>query len=377
MGTGGGLKNMFTQVINILYAIIPPLLVLGVLIFIHELGHFAVAKLSGVTVEKFSLGFGKELLKLKIGETEYIISLIPLGGFVQMAGETIEDKKDTQLKPGDFLAQGPFKRFMIVVAGPVMNILLAFVFFFIVLFAGGASMSNVVGGLIEDHPAQQAGILPADRIIAINGERISSWPDMQLKIRTLSEPTEEMVISIERAGEIIDLRLRPLLVEAIDRNGEPAELPVIGVMPLSVGGDFFLSLKEAFINVVVVSRYIFDSLGKLVTGQISTKHVSGPIAIMVISSDVAKQGVIALISFTALLSLSLAIFNLLPIPALDGSHLFFILCEVILRKPISFKLQERIAQVGFVCLMALMILVSYNDVVNNLSLFKKLIPFIQ
>lgn len=368
---------MFHSLINFLYAVIPPLLVLGVLIFIHELGHFMVAKLSGVSVEKFSLGFGKELVSFKVGQTVYALSLIPLGGFVQMAGETIEDKKETELNSGDFLAQGPLKRFLIVFAGPVMNIVLAFVFFFIVLFAGGASMSNVVGGLLEDHPAQAAGIMPGDRIVGINGMNISSWPDMQLMIRTLKEPEKELVISVERAGQRIDLRLQPRMVEAVDRNGEPTEVPVIGVMPLSVGGDFFLSLKEACINVFVLSRYIFESLGKLVTGQVSTKHVSGPVAIMIISSDVAKQGIIALVNFTALLSLSLAIFNLLPIPALDGSHLFFILCEVILRKPISFKLQERIAQVGFVCLMALMILVSYNDVVNNLSKFKKLIPFLQ
>jgi len=366
---------MLNNLISIFNTILPPVLVLGVLIFIHELGHFLFAKWAGVKVEKFSLGFGKELFKFKMGDTEYALSMIPLGGFVQMAGETIEGKKIDELKEDDFLSQGPLKRFLIVLAGPLMNIFLAFVFFFIVLYSGGASMSNVIGAVIEDHPAYHAGIMPNDRIVSINGSSIGSWPDMQLMIRTVE--SDELEIEIERSGAIKRLTLQPLLLDAVDRNGDPTKVPVIGVLPLSVGGDLLRSLKEAYINVIVVSQYICESLGKLVTGKIATKHVSGPIAIMIISSDVAKQGMIALINFTALLSLSLAIFNLLPIPALDGSHLFFILCELILRRPINFKLQERMAQVGFACLMVLMLFVSYNDILNNLSKFKKMIPFLQ
>jgi len=366
---------MLATILKIVQSICTPLIVLGVLIFVHELGHFLFAKLSGVRVEKFSLGFGKELWKLKVKETEYILSLVPLGGFVQMSGESIEDKKVDELEPHDFLRQGPFKRFMIVVAGPMMNILLAFIFFFVVLFFGGASMSNTIGDLVADHPAQKAGIQINDKVVAIDNQKVNSWPEMQLLIRESSDET--VAITVVRNSEEKELVLTPLSLDAVDKDNNPTTVRVIGVLPSTMEGNVLHSFTEAGVNVVVVSRYILTSLFKLATGRLSPKMISGPVAIMVISSDVAKQGFIALINFMALLSLSLAVFNLLPIPALDGSHLFYILCECILRRPISFKLQERMSQIGFACLMVLMVLVSYNDILNNLSKFTKLLPFVQ
>jgi regulator of sigma E protease len=256
-----------------------------------------------------------------------------------------------------------------------MNIVLAFVFFFIVLFFGGASMSNTIGDVIDAHPAHVAGIVKNDKIVSIDGKKISSWPEMQLLIR--DGDTDQIQITIERDTQRLTFSLTPLFLDAVDKDGNPTTVRVIGVLPFTIEGDFWGSMNEAGINVIVLSKYILISLYNLITGKLSTKAISGPVAIMLISSDVAKQGVLALVNFMALLSLSLAIFNLLPIPALDGSHLFFILYEFIVRRPVSFKLQERVAQIGFAALMLLMVLVSYNDIFNNISKFKKLIPFIQ
>ena len=360
--------------------LIPTLVVFGILVFIHELGHFIFAKLSGVDVEKFSLGFGPELIKFKKGGTVYAISIIPLGGFVKMAGETIEDRDEKNLNENDFISQNVWKRFSIIFAGPFMNYLLAFVMLVLVCLIGRPMPASVVGEVLEASPAYTAGIAAGDKVIAINGEKVSTWEEMHAAI-IASE--DDVVFNIERDGAVSAVKVVPEEVEDKDVFGEIVKVRRVGVAPSDERVYIKYPLGESFKQAGLITYNLtvltYNALARLVTGRLSAKAVSGPLGIMIIAGKTAEKGVVALMQLTAFLSISLAIFNLLPFPALDGGHLFFIAIEAVFRKPVSFKVQERFSQVGFVLLMSLMVFVVWNDAVNFnvVAKVKDLIPFIK
>lgn len=367
--------------LNMILGLIPTLCVIGVLIFIHELGHFVCAKLSGVMVEKFSIGFGPEIAKWKKNGTVYALSLIPFGGFVKMSGESIEEKSEATLAKTDFLAQSVFKRFMIVFSGPLMNYVLAIVFLFFVFIIGKPSIAPVVGELVEEYPAKAAGMQIGDEIVAINGQDVSTWDDMRTII---NESTNEVVtVDVLRDEKIVYLSIRPNTVEEKTPFGDTHTSKKIGIVPSDETVFVKYGIKGAAVEALKTTYRIttltYYSLYKIVIGQLNPKSISGPLGIMVITAKTAEKGMLYLMQLTAFLSISLAIFNLLPIPALDGGHLFFILWEAIMRKPVSFKLQERFAQVGFTALMVLMVLIFWNDAVNFdlVDKIKNLIPFIR
>ena len=185
-----------SAIMTVVMNVFPPAIVLGILIFIHELGHFIAAKTSGVCVEQFSIGFGPEIFKFKKADTVYSLAIIPFGGFVKMAGETIEDKKEAELDEKDFLAQSVFNRFKIVVAGPVMNYVLAFVFLVVTFLAGSPSLSPVIGELFENYPAAMAGLKSGDKVISINDKRVFSWPALQNEI--FISDAETLKFEVER-----------------------------------------------------------------------------------------------------------------------------------------------------------------------------------
>ncbi len=361
--------------------LIPTLIVLGILIFIHEFGHFIVAKTSGVTVEKFSIGFGPEIFKFSYKGTIYAISLIPIGGFVKMAGETIEDRKDSELQPNDFLAQGIFKRFSIVFSGPLMNYILAFFLFVILFQIGKPAVKPIVGKLVDGYPAQEAGIMIDDNIIAINGQPINTWTELHTIISQAESDTIDLLVLRENKKNTVTIK--PIVDTEQNVFGDDIRVKKIGIYPsdktVLIKYGFFESIKQSAQVTYYFTKISYQAIYRLIIGKLNLKALSGPLRIIEVTSKTAQLGIVHLINLTALLSISLAIFNLLPIPALDGGHILFIFFEAILRRPIPFKIQERFSQVGFALLMVLMALVTWNDAINSefFDKVKQAIPFLR
>ena len=341
------------------------IIVLGVLIFFHEFGHFLIARLFGVGVEKFSLGFGPRLIGKKIGRTDYRISAIPLGGYVKMIGE----EPDAEVDPADisvsFTHKHVIKRMCIVAAGPFFNILLAIIIFFGIFMASGAMVLKPSVGTVRDgSPALAAGIKPGDLITVIDSVPVTSWDDMTEIIGASKGKTLE--ITVRRADSEKAFRITPELVSAKNIFGEDIQRFIIGI---SASGEAYtkeLNPLQAFTHSLVQTYKIIELMvmiiGKLITGDISTDTIGGPIMIAKMAGDQAKSGVTNLIFFMALISVNLAIINLLPIPILDGGHLLFFFIESIKRKPVSLKVREVAQQVGLFIIILLIIFVFYNDI---------------
>ena len=341
------------------------IIVLGVLIFFHEFGHFLIARLFGVGVEKFSLGFGPRLIGKKIGRTDYRISAIPLGGYVKMIGE----EPDAEVDPADisvsFTHKHVIKRMCIVAAGPFFNILLAIIIFFGIFMVSGAMVLKPSVGTVRDgSPALTAGIKPGDLITVIDSVPVTSWDDMTEIIGASKGKTLE--ITVRRADSEKVFRITPELVSAKNIFGEDIQRFIIGI---SASGEAYtkdLNPLQAFTHSLVQTYKIIELMvmiiGKLITGDISTDTIGGPIMIAKMAGDQAKSGVTNLIFFMALISVNLAIINLLPIPILDGGHLLFFFIESIKRKPVSLKVREVAQQVGLFIIILLIIFVFYNDI---------------
>ncbi|MBN1493715.1 MAG: RIP metalloprotease RseP, partial [Candidatus Omnitrophica bacterium] len=360
VGARGGESILFNMILSVL----PTIFVLGILITIHELGHFICAKAAGVNVEKFSIGFGPEIVKVKRAGTVYALSLIPLGGFVKMAGETFDEREGVALKPDDFLAQKPMKRFWILFAGSFMNYVLAFVLLIFVFIAGAPTIGTTVGDVLKDSPAEQSGLKNDDKILSIDGVEVNEWTEMTDLIQ--NSDGQLLDIKVRRAEDEVNIRLQPKKVETKDIFGDVHIVYQIGV---ASGSEIFYTrypalqaFGEAWQALMRLTALTYKSIFRLITGRLSLKVMSGPLGIIDMASKTAKQGMIPLFQLTAYIGVFLAVFNLLPIPALDGGHLFFLLLEVIWRKPVSFHVQERLTQVGFVLLMCLMAFVVYNDI---------------
>jgi len=339
--------------------------VLGVLIFFHEFGHFLIARLFGVGVEKFSLGFGPRLIGKKIGRTDYRISAIPLGGYVKMVGE----EPDADVAPADiaisFTHKHVLKRMCIVAAGPFFNILLAVIIFFsIFLISGLFILKASVGEVREGSPAFAAGLKTGDEITAIDGTRVSNWNDMTETIGASNGKT--LKINVKRAGRDLVFQITPELIPAKNIFGEDIKRYIIGI---SSSGEFytqklnlFQAMAESFRQTYNIIELMVVILGKLITGVISTDTIGGPIMIAKMAGDQAKSGIENLIFFIALISVNLAIINLLPIPILDGGHLLFFFIEAVKGHPVSLKVREVAQQIGLFIILLLVILVFYNDI---------------
>lgn len=343
--------------------------VLGLLVFVHEFGHFIVARLCGIRVEKFSLGFPPKLVSRKVGETEYIISWIPLGGYVKLAGENPEES--TGANPWEFMAQPVWKRSLVIAAGPVMNFILAILFFWGIFFFNGQQIpqleTTVIGQLTPGGPAEKAGIKPGDKILSVNGMPVTNFDQMAKIIHQNVE--KPVLIQWERGGEIIQKEILTFKDKVYDEKGESRQIGKIGIGPASTRIDLnlFQALKEGLDLTIGLSADIFTVLYGLITGSLSLKTLGGPIFIAQAAGQTAQQGLTALLSFTALLSVNLAILNLLPIPVLDGGHLLFLGWEKIRRKPLSVKQRSLIQQVGLGFLLILILFITYNDIFRLLG----------
>jgi len=347
---------------NSLFAFI---IVLGILIFFHEFGHFIVARLFGVGVEKFSLGFGPRILGRKVGITDYRISAIPLGGYVKMVGEEPDAELEPEQVPISFTHKPVWQRILIVAAGPFFNVLLAaLIFFLLFVSVGSYVLQPTVGEVGEATPAQKAGIQAGDRIAAINGQFVESWDDMA---QVISESKGgPLRIVLEREGERIEVAVTPQLTETTNLFGEEISRYVIGI---TAAGDVVtrkLGLLEAFGQSFVqtwrVTELTVVSVVKIFQGAVSTKTLGGPIMIAQMAGQQAREGLTNLAFFTALISINLAILNILPIPVLDGGHLLFFMIEAVIGRPVNIRVREVAQQAGIFLLLLLMVYVFYNDI---------------
>jgi len=341
------------------------IIVLGVLIFFHEFGHFLIARLFGVGVEKFSLGFGPRLIGKKVGRTDYRLSAIPLGGYVKMIGEEPDAEIDPVDIPVSFTHKHVAKRMLIVAAGPFFNILLAVIIFLgIFLISGLFVLKPSVGSVKDGSPAYAAGLKTGDVITAINGVEISTWDEMAELIN--GSKGKALTVALRRGESILEASITPQLVGSKNIFGEDVQRFVIGITASGESYSKKLNPLQAFTHSLVqtykIAELMVIIIAKLITGDISTDTIGGPIMIAQMAGDQAKAGIGNLISFIALISINLAIINLLPIPVLDGGHLLFFCIEAIKGRPVSIKVREIAQQVGLFLLILLMILVFYNDI---------------
>ncbi len=360
-------------------SLIPAIIVFGVLIIVHEFGHFVACRLSGVRVEKFSIGFGPELFHWQAKETRFSISLLPLGGFVSPAGEEVSKVGPEGPKKGDFLAAPVLSRIFIVIAGVAMNYLLAFVIFWTIFTIGRPVSAAVVGGFVKGYPAEESLLKKGDKILSVDDIEVKTWQDV---LDRFNDSKSSMIkLNIARkvddaTNELLTIQIKPKIEEIRDVFGKTATLKRVGItadMASNVSEKYPLgtALVKAWQLEVYQIVMTHKALYYLVTGQVSPKHLMGPIGIVQLSGQAAQAGVITLLQLLAILSISLAVINLLPFPALDGGHLIFYLWELITRRRVNPVWQERLTAAGFFILMTLMVFVLWNDIVN-LQIFEKI-----
>jgi RIP metalloprotease RseP len=341
------------------------LIVLSVLVLVHEFGHFIAAKRLGIRVEKFSFGFGPKLFSVTRGDTEYIISAIPLGGYIKMSGD--EPGESLTGKSFEFLSRSVWERFQVIFAGPLLNYVLAFLIFSIIFMFGNPTLTTEVGSLLKDYPAEKSGLAVGDKVVKADGKDVKYWED--LTAITSKHFDGPIKLTIEKNGKISDIEIQPIVKEVKDIFGKSTKIALLGIAPSqkieSVRYGFFESFSKGFRKVVDLTAITYKALWSIFTGRLSVKEsMTGPIGIFIIAGKAAQMGLIYLFHLMAMLSASLAIFNLLPLPVLDGGHIFFLFIEKLRGKPLSVKTQENIANVGVGLLILLTVFIFYNDMLK-------------
>jgi regulator of sigma E protease len=317
--------------------ILQVVIVFGLIVFVHELGHFLAAKWAGVGVERFSLGFGPKIFGKRVGETEYMISAVPLGGYVKMVGEEMGESVDPELQRFSFSHKPVGKRFLIVFAGPSSNLLWAFIIFSITFLSFGVMLPGEapkVGGVQAGWPAQKAGIEAGDEILSVGGASVKTWEEMAKLIQQIQGKETQLTIKKGTTGEVVSVAVVPELRDD-PVGGEGAKKYAIGITPatevktVSAGEAVWLGAEQTWLW----TKLIAGSLLKLFRGEVSAKELVGPILIAQVAEQQAKLGLDYLLRFAAIINVNLAVFNLLPIPVLDGGHLLFFSLEAILGRP--------------------------------------------
>jgi regulator of sigma E protease len=355
--------------------IIPFLIVLSILVFVHELGHYLIARYNNVGVDVFSIGFGPEVFGWndKAG-TRWKVSWFPLGGYVKMVGDADAastpdhealEKMTKELREKSLYYKTVWQRIAVSVAGPFANYLFA-VLIFAVLFAtvGQRYTIPVIGKVIENSAAEKAGIKVGDRVTSIDGEPIERFEELQMIIQ--GHPGDKLDIVVDRNGHILTLTAVPTLSEIKDRFGNKYKVGLLGVQPSSEPGfiqrswlnSWWYALKETY----TLSEQTLKALGQVIIGAKSSDGIGGPLRIAQMAGDVAQSGIVALAWFMALLSVNLGLINLFPVPMLDGGHLLFYFIEAVRGKPLSEKAQEWGFRIGFTLIVGLMIFATWNDI---------------
>lgn len=340
-------------------------LVLGGLIFFHELGHFLAARSMRIGVRTFSLGFGPKLFGFQGGKTQYKLSAIPLGGFVQLVGENPDETPDPEFDESESFAKRPaWQRMLVVAAGPVFNFVLAWLIFWMLAWsAGKIELLPVVGEVHENMPAAAAGIEKGDRITAVNGEPIIYWQDMAERI--VESEGETLDFTVQRGDETLVLEMAPKYQVRKNIFGEDERIPLIGVTSAGetekIPLGFIGAMREGARETWGVISLTFTSLLKIVQGVVDLDTVGGPIMIGQIVTEQARVGLINVLAVTAIISVNLGLINLMPIPVLDGGHILFFLIESVVGRPVPEKWQNITTRIGIALLMAVMALAIYND----------------
>jgi regulator of sigma E protease len=362
---------------NILSVLLPFLFVLTIVVFIHELGHFLVARWCGVKVKAFSIGFGREIFGFydRYG-TRWRFAWIPLGGYVKflddengasVPSKSALEKMSPEERAGAFQTQPLTGRAAIVVAGPIANFLLAIVIFALTFtFVGVQVTAPRVDELVPDGAAASAGFKPGDVIVGIDGQGIETFADMQRIVGASAD--HELTFEVNRGGALLKLKVTPTRREISDRFGNKLRVGVIGIRrnPTQAEWEFKrygpvesigLGVKE---TVFIITRTL-SYLGDVIRGLESADQMRGPIGIAEISGQVASAGLVPLLNLTAVLSVSIGLINLFPIPLLDGGHLLFYLIEAVRRKPLSERTQEIGFRIGLAVVLMLMMFATWND----------------
>ena len=366
------------------------LITLGILIFVHELGHFLVAKLANVKVEKFSLGFGPKLIGKRFGETEYLISALPLGGYVKMLGEggvieggegepqsaneeTLSPAQDNSLgeekEKRSFAHKSPLIRMAIVLAGPVFNLMFAWIAFIFLCMLGVPTMTTKIGEVIKDTPAWKAGIAKNDVVLSIDSKPITHWEDVKAIIpKSKGNPLN---IVVKRDDRTLQFNVTPETLATKNLFGETVNNFAIGVAPAGEFVTEYYAPLQAIVKgtsqTITVIDITLKSILKMFQRIIPLDNVGGPIMIAKMAGEQASAGGANFLAFMALISINLGILNLLPVPVLDGGHLVFYFWELLFGKPMKLKVREYAQQIGLVLIMGLMALAIYNDIVRYLD----------
>lgn len=339
------------------------LIVLSILVVVHEWGHFVTAKALGVRVLKFSVGFGKKLFSWTHDGTEFMICAIPLGGYVKMSGE---ERSACQGKKEEFFCHPVGHRALIVLMGPVINIVFAYLCFYVLCVTGypviGPNMPPKVGQVMEGTPAAAAQLQIGDLIVAIDGKPIEKFTDLQEAVS--KSAGQAMSFSIRRGEETMVKTIAPQQDVAEKEGGGTEQVWRIGVSPLMLERYGVIpSFWVAMTKIGEITTLTFKGLYSVITGEIPAKNaLAGPIGIFDIIKNAAAMGMTYLTFITAVISLNLAIFNLFPIPVLDGGHLLFFGIERLRGRPLSLKLEEGLTKLGMSLLLCLFVLVLYNDI---------------
>ncbi len=349
-----------------MHTLIASIIVFGLIIFVHELGHFLQARIVGIRVEEFALGMGPKVLSTQKGETVYSLRALPLGGFCRMAGQAGEGgyKVSSVYDPGRFDQKPVWARMSVVLAGPIMNFALAVLLFFAVFgfFGIPQDYTAEIGEVMVGSPAESVGLQEGDRVIAINGMQVNSWSEMVEIIGR--HPDEKLTMEIKRKSTVSTVEVTP-------QYDPESQRALIGITPK---GRFIwqrigivAGFKEALLQTWQIIVLTLESLIGMIRGTVSAEGVAGPVGIISLIGESARFGFFSVLNLTALISVNLGLLNLLPIPALDGSHMLFMLIEAVRGKPINPEKENLVHLLGFVVLMGLMLLITYKDILRLFS----------
>jgi len=347
-------------------SIIYGILALSLLILVHELGHFIVARIFNVKVLTFSLGFGKKILKKTKGETEYALSLVPLGGYVKLLGESPDDVVQEEEIHRSYAHKPPLVKILIAFTGPLFNILFAFVLFYAVFVSGYSVLSTKVGSVEKGYPAYEAGIKEGDIIVRVQDKAIHEWGDLMEVMA--KAPDTPLTFTIKRGDALLQAVIVPKEIEGKNIFGETIKRKVIGVGAsnefITRNETLLSATTKAFYQTYNLSKITVIGIAKLVIGSISPKNIGGPLLILEMAGKQAKEGKKNLAYFIALISINLGIINLFPIPILDGGHILFHTIELITRRRLSQRAVDIAQKIGMGILVAVMILAFFNDIMR-------------
>jgi regulator of sigma E protease len=363
--------------------IVPFILVLSVLVFVHEMGHYLAGRLSGIRILAFSVGFGPELIgRTDKHGTRWKLSAIPLGGYVKFYGDEdvssrpdfagIQAMSDAE-REQSFLGARLWKRAVTVAAGPIANFLLAIAIFAVLFSIYGKPISDpVVFKVQPNSAAEKAGILPGDRFLKVGGNSVETFSDLQRYVSM--RPGIQIDATVERDGKPVELHLTPISTEITDRFGNKMEIGLIGVVSTAEAGNFryeklnpIQAVGEGALQSWHIVTGTFDYLSNMITGRMKADQLGGPIRVAQASGEMASIGFSAVLQLAAVLSVSIGLLNLMPVPVLDGGHLVFYAIEAVRGRPVGSAAQEIAFRIGFAMVLSLMVFATWNDIARLMS----------